>query len=86
MTHEMCNNTVNKCLSVFNYIHDQYQYQGMCDRVISEDPFFHDILSVKYIIQKMCNKAVEDSLTTLKDIPDWCVTSMIKSMICYKID
>ena len=34
----------------------------------------------------MCNKAVDDSLTTLKDIPDWFVTSMIKSIICYKID
>ena len=45
MTHKMCNNAVNKCLSVFNHIHDQYQSQGMCDRVISEDPFFHGILS-----------------------------------------
>ena len=48
--------------------------------------FFMAYCPVKYIIQKMCNKAVDDSLTTLKDIPDWFVTSMIKSIICYKID
>ena len=25
---------------VFDYIHDQHKTQEMCDRVVSEDPFF----------------------------------------------
>ena len=31
----------------------------------------------KYITQKMCNEAVDDSLATLKLIPNWFVTSKI---------
>ena len=35
----------------------------------------------KYIIQRMCDEAVDDSLAALKLIPDWFVTSkMIKKL------
>ena len=34
--------------------------------------------------QKKCNEAVDDSLATLKLIPDWFVTSKIFLQICYK--
>ena len=46
-----------------------------CGRVVSDDPF----LIVYYITQKTCNEAVDDSIATLKLIPDWFVKSkMIK--------
>ena len=38
----------------------------MCDRVVSEDPFLIVYCPDKYITQKMCNKAVDDSLAALK--------------------
>ena len=47
----------------------------MYGRVVSDDPF----LIVYYINQKTCNEAVDDSIATLKLIPDWFVKSkMIK--------
>ena len=49
----------------------------MRDRVVSEDPFFIVYCPDKYITQKMYN----DSLATLKLIPNWFVTSkMIKKL------
>ena len=53
----------------------------MCDRVVSEDSFLIVYCSDKYITQKMCDEAVDDSLATLKLIPDWFITSkMIKKL------
>ena len=35
----------------------------------------------KYVTQKMCDEAVDDSLATLKIFPDWFVTSkMVKKL------
>ena len=34
----------------------------------------------KHITQKMCDEAVDDSLATVKLIPDWFVTSTIKKL------
>ena len=39
-TQEMCNEAVNKYFFVFDSIADQYITQEICDRVVSEDPFF----------------------------------------------
>ena len=51
----------------------------MCGRVVSEDPFLIVYCPDKYKTQKMCDKAVDDSLAALKLIPDWFVASkMIK--------
>ena len=53
----------------------------MCDRVVSEDTFLIVYCPDKYKTQKICDKAVDDSLATLKLIPDWFVTSrMIKKL------
>ena len=53
----------------------------MCDRVVSEDPFLTVYCPDKYITQKMCDEDVDDSVVTLKRIPDWLVTSkMIKKL------
>ena len=53
----------------------------MCDIVVSEDPFLIVYCSNKYIAQRMCDEAVDDSLAALKIIPDWFVTSkMIKKL------
>ena len=49
--------------------------------VVSEDPFLIVHSPDKYITQRMCDKAVDDSLAALKLIPDWFVTSkMIKKL------
>ena len=43
--------------------------------------FFNCILPDKYITQKICDEAVDDSLAALKLIPDWFVTrKMIKKL------
>ena len=47
----------------------------MCDRVASEDPFLILYCPNKYITQRMCDKAVDESLAALELIPDWFVTS-----------
>ena len=42
----------------------------MCDRTVSDDPFFIVYCPNKYISQKIGDEAVDDSLATLKLIPD----------------
>ena len=40
----------------------------------------------KYITQKMCDEAVDDSLVTVKLVPDWFVTiKMIKELLCMQM-
>ena len=46
----------------------------MCDKVVSGDPFLIVYCPDKYITQKMCEDAVDDSLAALKLIPDCFVT------------
>ena len=41
----MYHKAVNRCCFVFHSIPNQYKTQEMCDRVVSEDPFFNSILS-----------------------------------------
>ena len=53
----------------------------MRDRVVSEDPSLIVYCPNKYITQRMCDEAVDESLEPLKLIPDWFVTSkMIKRL------
>ena len=67
---------------VFDSILDQYKTQEICNRVVSEDPFFIVYCPDKYITQKVCDEAVDDSLATLKIIPEWFATSkMIKNLL-----
>ena len=47
----------------------------MCDRVVSEDAFLTVYCIDKYKTQRMCNKAVDDTIGALKLISDWLVTS-----------
>ena len=42
----------------------------MCDRVVSEDLPLIVYCPDKYITQRMCDEAVDDSLAALKLIPD----------------
>ena len=69
---------------IFDSIPDQYKTQEMLHSC-----FFISFLIVycpdKYIIQRMYNKAVEDSLASLKLIPDWFFTSKMikKTLHCF---
>ena len=74
MTQEMCSKAVNTCFFIFEYARALYEAQEMCDRVVFEDSFFVVYCSDKYITQKMCDEGIDDSLTTLKLIPDWFIT------------
>ena len=47
----------------------------MCGRVVSEDLFSIVYCPDKCKTQRMCDEAVDDSLATLKLIPDWFVTN-----------
>ena len=46
---KMCDDAINRCYFVFDYIPDQYKTQEMCDRVVSEDPFLIVYFPDKYI-------------------------------------
>ena len=77
----MCNKAVNRCFLAFDSVPDQCKTQEMCDRVVSEHPFFIVYCSDKYKTQEMCDEAADDSLAALKLIPDCFVTSkMIKKL------
>ena len=76
----MCNKAVNRCFFVFGSIPDQYKIREMCDRIVSEDSFFIMYCLDRYKTQKMCDEAVDDSLATVKLIPNWFVTSTIKKL------
>ena len=82
MTQEMCSKAVNTCFFIFEYARALYEAQEMCDRVVFEDSFFVVYCSDKYITQKMCDEGIDDSLTTLKLIPDWFITiKLIKNLL-----
>ena len=49
----------------------------MCDIVASEDPLLIVYCPDKYIFQKMSDEVADDSLTTMKHICNWFVTSEI---------
>ena len=66
MTQEACDKVVNRCFFVFHSILDWYE---MYDSVVSEDPFLIVYCPHKYKTQRMCDKAVDDSLAALKLIP-----------------
>ena len=56
----------------------------MCDRVVSEYPFLIVYCPDEYKTQRMCDKAVDDSLASLKLIRDGFVTSkMITKIFTY---
>ena len=66
---------------VFDSIPDQYKAQEMCDIIVSLYPSLIVYWSDKYITQRICDEAFNDSLAVLKLIPDWFVTSkMIKKL------
>ena len=53
----------------------------MCDRFVSEDLFLIIHCPDKYKTRRMCDEAVNDSLATLKLVPDWFVINkMIKKL------
>ena len=53
----------------------------MCDRVFSEYPFLIVYCPDEYKTQRMCDKAVDDSLASLKLIRDGFVTSKMITKI-----
>ena len=53
----------------------------MCDRVVSEYPFLIVYCPDEYKTQRMCDKAVDESLASLKLIRDGFVTSKMITKI-----
>ena len=81
MTREMCDNAVNGWFFVFNSIPNWYKTLEMRNRALFEDPFLIVYCLNKYIIQRFCDKAADDSLKALKVIPNLVVTS--KTFYCF---
>ena len=81
MTREMCDNAVNGWFFVFNSIPNWYKTLEMRNRALFEDPFLIVYCLNKYIIQRLCDKAADDSLEALKVIPNLFVTS--KTFYCF---
>ena len=73
---------------VSDSIPDQYKTQQICDTVASLYPFLIIHCSDKYITQKMCDEAVDDSIAALKLIPNWFVTTKMTKklyMLCMQM-
>ena len=62
---------------VFDSIPDQCKTQDIYELVLTLYPFLIVYCAGKYITQKMCDEAVDDSLAALKRTPDWFVTREI---------
>ena len=54
----------------------------MCDRVVSKDAFLTVYCTDKYKTQRMCNKAVDNTIGALKLISDGLVRSKIFKKLC----
>ena len=77
----MWEKAAQRCFFVINFIPNQYKSQEICDRVVSEDPFFVVYCPDKYKTQRMYDEAVDDSLAALKLVSNFFVTSkMIKKL------
>ena len=77
ITQEMCHEEVNRCLFVFDYIPDWYKTQDMCNEFFLKILFLTVYCRDEYITQKMCDEAIDDSMITMKLIPEWFVSSKI---------
>ena len=71
----MCYTAVHRWFLVFDSIPDQNKTQEICDMLVSLYPFLIVHYSNKYITQRMCDEAANDSLASLKLTPDWFVTT-----------
>ena len=66
------------CTSFYSWL---VKTQKVSERVVPEDPFWIVYRRDKFKTQRICDKAVDDSLAAMKLIPDWFVTSkMIKKL------
>ena len=74
ITKELCDKVVNIFFCSWFYSLS-VETQEIYDRVISEDPFLIVYCPDKYKIQRICDKAVDDSPATFRLISDWFVTS-----------
>ena len=76
----MCDKSVGTYPSIIKFVPEYYKTQEMCGRVVSEDPFLIVYCPDKCKTQRMCDKTVDDSLATLKLIPDCFICKMIKKL------
>ena len=79
----MGDETVARHLFLLDSVSDKYNIQGICDKIVSEDPFKLKHCHDRYETQQMCNNNVVDHFApTLKFVPDWFVTcKMIKKLL-----
>ena len=75
-----CVKADDTCPFVFASVNDWYKTQEICGKIVLEDAFMLKCFLDRYKTQEMCGKAAEDFLPTLKFVPDWYVTSMIKKL------
>ena len=58
----MCDKAVNRCFFLYLILFlIDIKLKKMCDRVVSENPFLIVYCPDKYVTQKMCDKAVDES-------------------------
>ena len=73
----MSDRAVSTYPSTIKFVSECFMTQKMCDRVAPEDHFLIVYCPDKYITQRIYDEAVGNSLTVLKLIPDWFVTSKL---------
>ena len=75
MTKEMCDKSVNSCLFAFDSILYWLNLKTCVIKLFLKTFFLIVYCRNKYVNEKMCDEAVDDSVGTLKLIPDCLVTS-----------
>ena len=82
MTQEMCDKAVNRCFLYLFLILIDIKLKKCLTEVFLKILFSLRSVPDQYKTQKMCDKGVDDSIGTLKLIPDWFVRSkMIKELV-----
>ena len=66
-----CHRAVHRCFFVFDFIPDQYKTEEIYNLAVSLYPSFIVYCPCNYIIQEMCDEALDNSVAALKLIPDW---------------
>ena len=79
----MCDEAVDTCLFVFDFVPDWYKTQEICDcdKVALKASFMLKYYRDRYKNKQMCGKAVHTFLPTLKFVSNWFDTNKMLKIL-----
>ena len=67
VTQEMCNEAVQSCPWMFEYVPDQFVMQEMCNEAVQRVPWMLKLVPDQFVSQEMWNRDFDDALITWRD-------------------